>query len=209
MLLDAVLEAPEVTWLAGQQDKVEHFTTVSRIPRQSLPQHPSRAGGQASSGLFPDALPIGVGVPNRALFVYPATRSSLVDFRPFLRRHHRLLAALPVWTLRLVFAPDERLVEAAWQAVVDREIGPLIRPTHGAERRVEWRALGHRYGHLSPLVAAAGWSRVGVEQGEQRGAEGATRSQPPWLIALRQQRRKPKSRRTSGVTINNYWPCVL
>jgi hypothetical protein len=209
MLLDAVLEAPEVTWLAGEHDKVEHFKTGAGVPRECLPQQAFRAAEAAFSRLFPDALPIGVEAPNRALFIYPATRSSLVDFRPFLRRHHGLLSALPAWTLRLVFAPDERLVEAAWQAVVDREIGPLIRPTHGAERRVEWRALGHRYGHLSPLVAAAGWSRVGVEQGEQRGAEGATRSQPPWLIALRQQRRKAKSTGRLGFRTNNYWPCVL
>ena len=209
MLLDAVLEAPEVAWLAGQQDKVEHFTIATGIPRASLPQHASRAGGQESSRLFPDALPIGVEAPTRALFIYPAARSSLVDFRPFLRRHHALLAAVPEWTLRLVFAPDDRPVEAAWQAVIDREIGLLVDLTDRAGRRVEWRPLGHRYGHLSPLVAALAWSRLGVEQGEQEGAEGSARSQPPWLIALRQQRRKPKSRRTSGFTINNYWPCVL
>jgi hypothetical protein len=209
MLLDAVLEATEVTWLAGQQDKIEHFTIATGIPRASLPQHASPAGRQESSRLFPDALPIGVEAPTRALFIYPAARSSLVDFRPFLRRHHALLAALPEWTLQLVFAPDERPAEAAWQAVIDREIGLLVGPADRAGHRVEWRALGHRYGHLSPLVAALAWSRLGVEQGEQVGEQGASRSQPPWAIALRQRRRKPKSRRKSGFTTNNYWPCVL
>ncbi len=209
MLLDAVLEAPEVTWLAGQEDKVEHFTAATGIPRASLPQRVRRAGGQASSRLFPDALPVGVEAPNRVVFVYPAPRSSLVDLRPFLRRHHALLAALPEWTLRLVVAPDDRLVAAAWQAVIDREIGLLLGLADRAGRRVEWRALGHRYGHLSPLVAALAWSRLGVEQGEQVGEQRASRSQPPWAIALRQHRREPKSRRRSGFTINNYWPCVL
>ena len=209
MLLDAVLEAPEVTWLASQNDKVEHFTNRCGIPRVILPQQVSRAAGAPASRLFPDALPIGVEPPKRAVFVYPVTRSSLVDFRPFLRRHHALLAALHAWTIQLVFAPDERLVEAAWQAVVEREVGPLLSLGDRGGRSVEWRVLGHRYGHLSPLVVASGWSRAGVEQGEQGEAEGSARSQPPWLTALRQQRRKRTSARKLTFRTNNYWPCVI
>jgi hypothetical protein len=209
MLLDAVLEAPEVTWLASQNDKVEHFTNGCGIPREILPQQASRAAAAASSRLFPDGLPIRVRAPSRVVFVHSATRSSLVDFGPFLRRHHALLAALPAWTLRLVFAPDERLVEAAWQAVVEREVGPLLSLGDAAGRRVEWRVLGHRYGHLSPLAAASGWSRVGVEQGEQGEAQGSARSQPSWLTALRQQGRRPKSARKPAFRTNNYWPCLI
>jgi hypothetical protein len=209
MLLDAILEAPQVAWFAGEHEKVEHFTIGCGIPRVSLPQHASRAGGASSSRLFPDALPIGVEAPNRAVFVYPVTRSSCVDFRPFLRRHHALLSAIPAWTIRLVFAPDEPLVEVAWQAVAEREVGPLLGLGDRAGRRVEWRVLGHRYGHLSPLVAASGWSRVGVEQGEQVEAQGSARSQPSWLTALRQQRRRPKSARKPAFRTTNYWPCVL
>lgn len=209
MLLDAVLDMPGVSWLAGEHDKVEHFSTGGGIPREGLPQQSSRAGGAASSRLFPDALPIGVEASGRTLFVYPAIRSSLVDFRPFLRRHHALLAGLPAWTVRLVFAPDGRPAETGWQAVIDREIGPLLGLPERAERRVEWQALGHRYGHLSPLVAALAWSRLGVEQGERRGEQAAARSQPPWLIALRQQRRKQKSARQAGFRTNNCWPCVM
>ncbi len=77
MLLDAVLEAPQVAWFGGEHEKVEHFTIGCGIPRVSLPQHASRAGGASSSRLFPDALPIGVEAPNRAVFVYPVTRSSV------------------------------------------------------------------------------------------------------------------------------------
>ncbi|MBP7621029.1 MAG: hypothetical protein KA745_08695 [Gemmatimonadales bacterium] len=209
MLLDAVLEAPYVHWLAYEHDKVEHFTTGSGILRQSLPQQASRASGAPASRLFPDALPIGVEPPKRAVFVYPATRSSLVDFRPFVRRHHALLGALHAWTIQLVFPPDESLVEADWQAVVEREVGPLLRLADHPGRLVEWRVLGHRYGHLSPLVAASGWSREGVEQGEQGEAEGSARSQPPWLTALHQQRRKRASARKPTFRTNNYWPCVI
>jgi hypothetical protein len=209
MLLDAIVEARGVTWLASEHDKVEYFATGRGITRESLPQHGFRAHGVASFKLFPGALPIGVETPNRVLFVYPATPSSLVDFRPFLRRHHALLAALPAWSLVLVFAPDETLLRVRWQAVVEREIGPLLGVAEGAGRRVEWRALSHRFGHLSPLVAALAWSRLGVEQGEPNGAQAAVRSQPPWAIALRKQRRTLRKPRPCGYRANHHWPCVL
>jgi hypothetical protein len=209
MLLDAVLEAPEVTWLAGSHEKVEHFTTRTGTPRESLPQQGTRGGGAASCRLFPEVLPIGVETPNRVVFVYPATRSSLVDFRQFLRRHLAFLAALPAWTLRLVFAPDARPFEASWQALVEREIGPLLGGAGDAERRVEWRALGHRYGHLSPLVTASAWSRLGVEQGDRGGEQRTARSQPPWRRPPRHRRPGPEGARPAGVRPNNYWPCVI
>jgi hypothetical protein len=109
----------------------------------------------APGKLFPDALPIGIAPSGRALVVCAATPSSLADFRPFLRRHVAFLTALHAWIRRLIFPPDDRPVNAAWEAVINREIGPLLGLADHAERRVEWRALGHRYGHLSPLVVAA------------------------------------------------------
>jgi hypothetical protein len=209
MLLDAILEGPEVTWLAGDREKIEHFTARSGISLGCLPRQaaPTRAAG--SCRLFPDALPIGVEPGGRAVFVYPATRTSLVDFRPFLRRHLALLSALPAWILRLAFAPDGRPVEADWQAALDREIGPLLAGPGDAEHRIEWRTLGRRYGHLSPLVAHSGGTRAGVEQGEQVGERRAARSQPPWSRSPRQQRRTPGNTRTAGLRTNNYWPCVM
>ena len=82
------------------------------------------------------------------------------------------------------------------------EIGPLLGVAGGAERRVEWHALGHRYGHLSPLVAASAWSRLGVEQGEQEGAQGSARSQPPWLdrSATTPANKEPRAGPASGPT---------
>ena len=191
-------------------------TTRSSTSRRAAESHGRaclntafRAHGLASFKLFPGALPIGVETPNRVLFVYPATPSSLVDFGPFLRRHHALLAALPAWSLVLVFAPDETLLRVGGRlsssAKSDRSSASLT----GAGRRVEWRALGHRYGHLSPLVAALAWSRLGVEQGEPKGAQGAARSQPPWAIALRQHRRTLRKARPGGFRANHHWPCVL
>jgi hypothetical protein len=155
MVLDAVLEAPEVIWLASEEDKVEHFTTRAGIPLEFLPRQATRSGGTVSDRLFPDALPIGVESSDRALVVYAATPALLAGLRSFLGRHVAFLTALPAWTLRLVFTPDDRPGNAAWEAVIDREIGPLLRLAGHTERRVEWWRLGHRYGHLSPLVASS------------------------------------------------------
>lgn len=44
--------------------------------------------------------------------------------------------------VRLVSPPDDRPVEAAWQAVVERRIGPFLGLGDRAGRRVEWQALG-------------------------------------------------------------------
>jgi hypothetical protein len=179
LLLDAVLEAPEVTWLAGVGEKVEHFCGRRGVPAECLPQQAGRKGDTASCRLFPEGLPIGVEQGNRTLFVYPATGFSLADFGPFLRRHLGLLKALPSWTLRLVVARDERPTDAIWRAVLDRELRPVLSLPNASERRVEWHALVHRYSHLSPLVDQFSRSRSDVRQGERGGEHRAARPQPP------------------------------
>jgi hypothetical protein len=199
MLLDAVLEAPDVTWLASEEDKVEHFTTRAGIPLECLPRQAARAAGAAPDRLFPDALPIGVEPSGRVLVVYGATRASQEGFRPFLRRHVAFLTAPHAWTLRLVFTPDDRPLNAGWQAVIDREIGTLLGLADRTERRVEWWRLGHRYGHLSPLVASIIQPGLGVEEGEQVGERVAARPQPLWPSSRREHQRRQGSTRTLGL----------
>lgn len=209
MLLDAVLEAPEVTWLASEQDKVEHFTTRAGIPLDCLPRQAARSGGAAPRRLFPDALPIGVDPSGCTLVVYAATPASLEGFRPFLRRRVAFLTALPSWTLRLVFTPDDCPGNVAWEAVIDREIGPLLCLADRTERRVEWRALGHRYSHLSPLVASTARPALGVEEGEQVGERVTARPQPPCPRGPREHQRGRGSARTRGLRTSNCWSCLM
>ena len=55
MVLDGVLAEPETAWLATPHEKVEHFTTVTSLPLETLPGR--GAGDQGGPRRdFPDAL---------------------------------------------------------------------------------------------------------------------------------------------------------
>jgi hypothetical protein len=169
MLLDAVIGAPEVRWLSSAREKADHFTERLRVPAKCLPRQVCRKGDTPFFRLFPDALPVGIEPVERMLFVYPVTPVSLQEFGPFLRRHLACLSAVPAWTLRLVFAPDDRPVEATWQAVIGREIGSLLGSPDRAERRGDWCQLPHRYGHLSPWLGRPIESGSVFTKGHERG----------------------------------------
>jgi hypothetical protein len=179
MVLDAVIGAPEVTWLPTAREKAEHLTERLRVPAECLPSRVSRKGDASARRLFPDALPVGIEAGERTVFVFPVTPASLQEFGPFLRRHRALLALLPAWTLRLVVARDDRPVEATWQGIVARETGSLVDLPDHAERRVDWHVMAHRYGHLSPLVDQSRGVRLQVHQGAREGEHWLGRRQPP------------------------------
>ena len=199
MLLDAVLEAPEVTWLASEEDKVEHFTTCAGDPAR-LPASTGRQSRTArrQTGCFPTPCPSASSRQAGRSSSTLQRLASLDDFRPFLRRHVALLTALPAWTLRLVITPDDRPRNAAWQAVIDREIGPLLGLAGHTERRVEWWRLGHRYGHLSPLVASTATSPASGSPGGTRGGTPARTSSTP--SSCRSGRREDRAEGVSTPT---------
>jgi len=178
LVLDAVINAPEVTWLPTAPEKAEHFVTRLHVPVECLPNQRHREDEKWVSRLFPDALPVGIDAADRMLFVHPVTPVLLEGFGPFLRRHRALLASLSAWTLRLVVSPDGRSEEPLWQAVVAREIGSLLHLPDQAERRVDWHVLP-RYGHLSPLVDQAHRARLRADQGVREGEHRHARPQPP------------------------------
>jgi hypothetical protein len=179
LVLDAVFNAPEVTWLPTVWEKAEHFVTRLHVPVERLPNRRHREDEEWVSGLFPDALPVGIDAADRMIFVHPVLPVSLEGFGPFLRRHRALLASLSAWTLRLVASPEGRSEEALWQAVVAREIGSLLHGPDHAERRVDWHVLPYRYGHLSPLVDQSHRVRLQARQGAREGEHRPARPQPP------------------------------
>lgn len=108
MVLDAVLIRRDVSWLATEQEKLAHFTTMlgTRLPRAHLPQLRFGSPPDETVRFFPDRLPIGVQSDGRTtVFLYLVTRAAPVDFRAFLHRHAALLGVLPAWTLRLLAPP--------------------------------------------------------------------------------------------------------
>lgn len=217
MLLDAIVEDPDLMWLATAEEKAANLTALTSIAPADLP-HATVGGGDARKvRYFPERLPIGVHLAGRGIIVYVFGTPDLGDFRVFLERHAALLRALPAWTLRMVAPPQfPRIGERASKVVKYQLMTPLravvidemrwyfdqlrtssradverfnrcrmafsdarhqviyklwkqdgeralvnvgsdaIRQAVEAGRgRIDVLELGHRYGHLSPLVAIA------------------------------------------------------
>lgn len=222
MVLDAIVEDPDLVWLGTADEKAAHLLALTRIEQADLP-HISVGEGEARTvRYFPDRLPIGIHLAGRGVLVYVVTDPWLDEFRVFLERHAALLRGLPAWTVRIVVPPqfpdigqrakqvvwnqlltplrteaidklrwyfeqlrshptpsrsddlDERFYEAreafsaprfkalyrAWKqdgeptfaSAGSRAISDAVEAGVG---RIETLELGHRYGHLSPLVAVA------------------------------------------------------
>jgi hypothetical protein len=222
MVLDAIVEDPDLVWLGTADEKAAHVLPLTRIELADLPHVTVGEGHSRMVRNFPDRLPIGIHLDGRGVIVYVVTDPWLDEFRVFLERHAALLRALPAWTLRIVVPPqfpdiaqrskqvvwnqlltplrtetidelrwyfeqlrshptpsrsddlDERFYEAreafsaprfnalyrewkqdgetALAGAGSRAISDAVDAGAG---RIEALELGHRYGHLAPLVAVA------------------------------------------------------
>jgi len=106
MLLDAVLDDRNSTWLGPAIDKRRHFMRrlESRLETREYQHLMFGDGPDRTVRYFPDKFPIGV-LPERDshVFVYLVTHASPMDFRLFLLRHVALFRVLFRWTIRLLF----------------------------------------------------------------------------------------------------------
>lgn len=105
MLLDAVLADPQLIWLATDDEKAVHLTTLTRIEPDRLP---SAGIGKPPAGIGRapfEKFPIGIDLNGRAVLLYLATDSEVGRFRAFLQRHFEVLRSLPAWTFRIVAPP--------------------------------------------------------------------------------------------------------
>jgi hypothetical protein len=222
MVLDAIVEDPDLVWLGTVDEKAAHVLALIRIEEADLPHVTVGDGETRTVRYFPDRLPIGIHLAGRGVVVYVVTDPWLDEFRVFLERHAALLRALPAWTLRIVVPPqfpdiaqrskqvvwnqlltplktetldelrwyfeqvrshptpsrsddlDERFYEAreafstprfkalykAWKqdgepVLASAGCRAISDAVDAGAGRVETLELGHRYGHLSPLVAVA------------------------------------------------------
>jgi hypothetical protein len=222
MVLDAIVESPELVWLGTAEEKTAHLTALTSINHADLPHGTVGVGDKRIVRYFPERLPIGVHPEGRGVIVYVVTDAMLDEFRIFLERNAPVLRALRAWTLRIVAPPDlPKISQRAKQVVWNQLLTPLraevidelrwyfeqarthttpsrcddlderffhARDTFSAPRfkalyrmwkqdgdrvladagsralgdavtagagRVETLELGHRYGHLSPLVNVA------------------------------------------------------
>ncbi len=222
MVLDGVVEDPDMVWLGTAEEKALHLTTLLGIEPTELPHTIVRQGNAKTVRYFPERLPIGIHPAGRGVVVYVIADPWLDEFRVFLLRHAALLRELPAWTLRIVVPPQfpdmgQRAKQVVWNQLM-RPVGaefldelrwyldqarshpapsrspelderfyrarrafssprfkalyrvwkedgePALKACNtdalneavtAGTGRVETLELGHRYGHLSPLVAVA------------------------------------------------------
>jgi hypothetical protein len=222
MVLDAIVEDPDLVWLGTADEKAAHLTALTRIAPEDLPHITVGQGEARTTRHFPERLPIGIHLAGRGVLAYVVLDPTLNDFRLFLERHSAVLRALPAWTVRVVippqfsdlaqrvklafftqlampalspediavvrqrfesvrtqhypfdFGPTDQYVEnrdvlaapryhvlfKLWKKEGDAALAGLASAViHDAVRaeagRIETLELGHRYGHLSPLVGVA------------------------------------------------------
>ena len=125
MLLDAILESPQIVWLSTPEEKVAHMTALTAISPHDLPHLAVATAGDGAERrvrLFPDRLPVGIHPEGRLILVYLISDPLHEDLRGFLQRHAAMLIRLPAWTLRIVLPPHlgssaDHWRQTAWSQV--------------------------------------------------------------------------------------------
>ena len=106
MVLDAIVEDPEMIWIGTAEDKASHLTALTGIKPERLPHMTIGDGERRKARYFPDRLPIGIHLAGRGVLAYVVLDPTLNDFRLFLERHSAVLRAFPAWTVRVVIPPQ-------------------------------------------------------------------------------------------------------
>ena len=136
MLLDAVLQTPDLEWLTTAAEKAACLGRLNTAVGADSPrEHP----GGAPPGTAPrpsSTFPIGLEPEGRVVLLYLATEPWTDGFRTFLQEHAALLRVAPTWTLRLVFPRPLDGLYDAYQAVIREE---LESPLHAVTiRELQW-----------------------------------------------------------------------
>jgi len=139
MLLDAVLDDRDFTWLGPSTDKRRHFMRhlEDRLETRDYPQLLFGDGPTKAVRYFPDKLPIGVQpYAHPHVFVYLVTRPSPMDFRLFLLRHTALLRVVFRWTVRLLFPRKLWRAKLAYQHAAREHLATPLHPS--VVETLEW-----------------------------------------------------------------------
>ncbi len=139
MLLDAILENPQIVWLSTPEEKVAHLTTLTAVSREELPHVAVATAGDSAERqvrFFPDRLPVGIHPEDRVVLVYLVSDPLHEDLRGFLQRHAAMLIRLPAWTLRIVLPPHlgsraDYWRQAAWNHLATPLREPVLSDVRG------------------------------------------------------------------------------
>ena len=136
MVLDAIVEDPEVVWLGAAEDKTTHLTALTSITPEQLPHVTFGIGERQTVRYFPDRLPIGIHLAGRGVLVYVVLDPTMNDFRLFLERHAAVLRALPAWTVRVVIPTQFQAVQGMALKAKQAFFTQLVVPAF-SEARIE------------------------------------------------------------------------
>jgi hypothetical protein len=126
MVLDAIVESPDLVWLGTVEEKAAHLTALTAINPADLPHVTIGEGDKRTVRYFPERLPIGIDLEGRGVLVYVVTDPTLDEFRVFLERYAPVLRALRAWTLRIVLPPHlPKIGQRAKQVVWNQLLTPL------------------------------------------------------------------------------------
>jgi hypothetical protein len=126
MVLDAIVEDPDLVWLGTADEKAAHLLVLTRIEQANLPHVAVGEGEARMVRYFPDRLPIGIHLAGRGVLVYVVTDPWLDEFRVFLERHAAVLRVLPAWSLRIVVPPHfPDIAQRSKQVVWNQLLTPL------------------------------------------------------------------------------------
>jgi hypothetical protein len=155
IVLDHVLAHRDLTWLATEREKVQHFVETTSLRPTELPSVTFGRGGTTTTRYFLEKLPIGVAPDGRHVFVYLAARDAPIDFRAFLHRHAELLYALPEWRLRVLVPRHLKASIPAYELAFREEVTQPVRPDIADELLWYFRELRTGDGRQTERLRAA------------------------------------------------------
>jgi len=159
MVLDAVLDDADLTWLGTERDKVTYFTRQTRLQPRELPHRTFGTPPATTVRYFPDKLPIGIDAAQwRHVFLYLITRVGTIDFRAFLHRHAELFRALSSWTIRLLVPRHLAGASERYQRAVRDELASPLRGDTFDELR--WFFQQRRQAGDRPAIGDARFQRA-------------------------------------------------
>lgn len=103
--LDALLTMPSVVWAVSHEEKQIHLSNASGLSSAEALRLVQLADGGGRIGSATPRLFMGVDPTGRSVFLYVVAGDQETSFHSALQRHAGILAALPAWTLRIIFLP--------------------------------------------------------------------------------------------------------
>lgn len=127
VMLDALLGAGDVVWLATNTELRSHFASLISAAAGEPPQE---TGWRSSlvDGLFSESTRVGIDPAGRTVLLYLVVPASREDSRGFLARWALVLGRLPAWTLRVAFPRSLPKVYEAYQQVLREEWETPLQP---------------------------------------------------------------------------------